>query len=72
MPGSYPLNVDAGGKPKHDNTDFNGYSSVVPIARVIDALLEPGKEIAFNGATVKLPPYKMARFSCCNQWHCQP
>jgi trimethylamine-N-oxide reductase (cytochrome c) len=71
MPGAYPLNVDAGRKPKHDNTDFKGYSSVVPIARVIDALLEPGKEIDFNGAKVKLPPYKMAIFSGCNQWHRQ-
>ena len=71
MPGAFPLNVDAGRKPKHDNTDFKGYSSVVPIARVIDALLEPGKEIDFNGAKVKLPPYKMAIFSGCNQWHRQ-
>ena len=46
--------------------------AVMPIARVIDALLEPGKEIDFNGAKVKLPPYKMAIFSGCNQWHRQP
>jgi len=72
MPGAFPLNLDPGRKPKHDNTDFKGYSAVVPIARVIDALLEPGKEIDFNGGKVKLPPYKMAIFSGCNQWHRQP
>jgi len=72
MPGAFPLNLDPGRKPRHDNTDFKGYSAVVPIARVIDALLEPGKEIDFNGGKVKLPPYKMAIFSGCNQWHRQP
>jgi len=56
MPGAFPLNLDPGRKPKHDNTDFKGYSAVVPVARVIDALLEPGKEIDFNGGKVKLPP----------------
>ena len=72
MPGAFPLNLDPGRKPRHDNTDYKGYSAVVPIARVIDALLEPGKEIDFNGGKVKLPPYKMAIFSGCNQWHRQP
>lgn len=72
MPGAFPLNLDPGRKPKYDNTDFKGYSPTMPIARVIDALLEPGKEIDFNGAKVKLAPYKMAIFSGCNQWHRQP
>ncbi len=72
MPGAFPLNVDAGRTPKHDNTDFKGYSSVIPIARAIDALLEPGKEINFNGNKVKLPPYKMVILTGCNQWHRQP
>lgn len=72
MPGAFPLNIDAGRTPRHDNTDFKGYSAVIPIARAIDALMEPGKEIAFNGGKVKLPPYKMAIFSGCNQWHRQP
>ncbi|QEY25769.1 trimethylamine-N-oxide reductase TorA [Neisseria zalophi] len=69
MPGAFPLNLDTGRKPRYDNTDYKGYSSTMPVARVIDALLEPGKEIHFNGHQVKLPPYKMAIFSGCNQWH---
>lgn len=56
-------------KPRHDNSNYQGYSATIPVARVIDALLEPGKEIRFNGHAVKLPPYKMAIFSGCNQWH---
>ncbi|WP_343720205.1 trimethylamine-N-oxide reductase TorA, partial [Achromobacter dolens] len=71
MPGSFPLNLDPGRKPRHENDDYQGYSAVVPVARVIDALLEPGKEINYNGHKVKLPPYKMAIFSGGNQWHRQ-
>lgn len=69
MPGAFPLNLDTGRTPKHDNTNYNGYSSVIPVARAIDALLEPGKEIDFNGHKVKLPPYKMGIFTGSNQWH---
>lgn len=69
MPGAYPLNLDTGRKPKYTNTDYKGYSSVIPVARAVDALLEPGKEINFNGHAVKLPPYKMGIFVGCNQWH---
>lgn len=69
MPGAFPLNLDTGREPKHTNSDYRGYSSVIPVSRVIDALLEPGKEIDFNGHKVKLPPYKMGIFSGCNQWH---
>ncbi len=29
--------------PVHDNSDYKGYSSTIPIARFIDAILEPGK-----------------------------
>lgn len=71
MPGAFPLNLDTGRKPRHENDDYQGYSAVVPVSRVIDALLEPGKEINFNGHKVKLPPYKVAIFSGCNQWHRQ-
>ncbi len=71
MPGSFPLNVDVGRTPKHNNHDYKGYSATMPVARVIDALLHPGSEIDFNGSKVKLPPYKMAIFSGCNQWHRQ-
>lgn len=69
MPGAFPLNLDTGRTPRHDNSDYQGYSSAIPVARVIDSLLEPDKEITFNGHKVKLPPYKMAIFSGCNQWH---
>lgn len=71
MPGAFPLNLDTGRTPRHENSDYQGYSAVVPVSRVIDALLEPGKEINFNGHKVKLPPYKVALFSGCNQWHRQ-
>ncbi len=71
MPGAFPLNLDPGRTPKYDNTDYQGYSAVIPISRAIDALLEPGKEIDFNGAKVKLPPYKMGVFIGHNQWHRQ-
>ncbi|MCB5195186.1 trimethylamine-N-oxide reductase TorA [Deefgea salmonis] len=71
MPGSFPLNLDPGKKPKYTNTDYKGYSPMIPCARAIDALLEPGKVIDYNGQKVKLPPYKMAVYSGCNQWHRQ-
>ncbi|QZA79654.1 trimethylamine-N-oxide reductase TorA [Deefgea piscis] len=71
MPGSFPLNLDPGKKPKYTNTDYKGYSQMIPCARAIDALLDPGKVIDYNGQKVKLPPYKMAIYSGCNQWHRQ-
>ncbi|MFA7428557.1 MAG: trimethylamine-N-oxide reductase TorA [Rhodospirillaceae bacterium] len=71
MPGAFPLNLDPGRTPKYDSSDFQGYSAVIPISRAIDALLEPGKEIDFNGSKVKLPPYKMGIFIGHNQWHRQ-
>ena len=71
MPGAFPLNLDPGRTPKYDNTNYQGYSAVIPISRAIDALLEPGKEIDFNGAKVKLPPYRMGVFIGHNQWHRQ-
>ncbi len=70
-PGAFPLNLDTGRKPKYDKGDFKGYSSVIPVTRAVDALLEPGKEINFNGHKVTLPPYKMVMFTGCNQWHRQ-
>lgn len=71
MPGAFPLALDFGRKAKYDQPDYKGYSSTIPVARVVDALLEPGKEINYNGSKVKLPPYKMAMFSGANQWHRQ-
>lgn len=71
MPGAFPLNLDLGRVPKHNNSNYEGYSATIPVARVVDALLYPDTEIDFNGTKVKLPPYKMAIFSGCNQWHRQ-
>lgn len=55
--------------PVHDNSDYKGYSSTIPIARFIDAILEPGKEINWNGKSVKLPPLKMCIFAGTNPFH---
>ena len=68
-PGGFPRNLDTGSKPKWDNNDFNGYSRTIPVARWIDCLLEPGKEIRYNGTKVKLPGYKMMVISGNNPWH---
>lgn len=68
-PGGFPRNVDAGQKPKWDNNDFNGYSKTIPVARWVDCILEPGKEIRYNGSKVKLPDYKMMVISGNNPWH---
>lgn len=68
-PGGFPRNVDEGKKPKWDNSDFKGYSRTIPVARWIDAILEPGKEINYNGAKVILPDTKMLVVSGCNPWH---
>ncbi|MEZ9059340.1 trimethylamine-N-oxide reductase TorA [Vibrio pelagius] len=68
-PGSFPLNIDQGQKPKYTNTDYNGYSRVIPVARWVDSLLEPGKKIKANGSTVTLPDIKMMVFSGNNPWH---
>ncbi|WP_333003015.1 trimethylamine-N-oxide reductase TorA [Vibrio coralliilyticus] len=68
-PGGFPRNLDQGMKPKWDNNDYNGYSKTIPVARWIDCLLEPGKEIRYNGSKVKLPGYKMMVVSGNNPWH---
>ncbi|MDH2998617.1 trimethylamine N-oxide reductase I catalytic subunit [Pasteurellaceae bacterium LFhippo2] len=69
MPGAFPLNLDEGKKPKYDNSDYNGYSAVIPVARASDSLLHAGETINFNGQKVVYAPYKMAIFTGCNQWH---
>jgi len=68
-PGGFPRNLDQGMKPKWDNNNYNGYSKTIPVARWIDCLLEPGKEIRYNGSKVKLPSYKMMVISGNNPWH---
>lgn len=55
--------------PVHDSTDYKGYSSTIPIARFMDAILEPGKIINWNGKSVKLPPLKMCVFAGTNPFH---
>ncbi|MCZ8499195.1 molybdopterin-dependent oxidoreductase [Vibrio lentus] len=44
----FPLNIDQGQSPKYTNTDYNGYSRMIPVARWVDSLLEPGKKIKAN------------------------
>ncbi|RDE18936.1 trimethylamine-N-oxide reductase TorA [Motiliproteus coralliicola] len=68
-PGAFPRNPDQGQKPIHDNDDFNGYSKTIPVARWVDAILEPGKKIDYNGGKVTLPNLKMMVISGCNPWH---
>ena len=68
-PGGFPRNVDKYKKPRHENDDFKGYSSTIPVARWVDALLEPGKEVEYNGSKVVYPDIKMLIMSGCNPWH---
>ena len=68
-PGAFPRNLDKGEKPIHDNDDFKQFSSTIPVARWIDAILEPGKKIQYNGGEVTLPDIKMMVISGCNPWH---
>ncbi|MDN6180270.1 MAG: trimethylamine-N-oxide reductase TorA [Halomonas subglaciescola] len=68
-PGAFPRNVDAGKTPEHDNDDFNGASSTIPVARWIDAILNPGEKIQYNGSEVTYPDIRMCIFSGCNPWH---
>ncbi|MEH6452896.1 MAG: trimethylamine-N-oxide reductase TorA [Psychromonas sp.] len=68
-PGAFPRNPARPDKRIHKNNDFKGYSSTIPVARWVDALLEPGKKIQANGATITLPDLKMMVFSGCNPWH---
>ncbi|OYD21322.1 trimethylamine-N-oxide reductase TorA [Oceanimonas baumannii] len=68
-PGGFPRNLDPGKTPVHDNNDFNGASRIIPVARWIDCLLEPGGKIQYNGGEVTYPDIKMCVFSGCNPWH---
>ena len=68
-PGAFPRNPDKGQTPVHDNDDFKQYSRTIPVARWVDAILEPGKKIQYNGKDVTLPEIKMMVISGCNPWH---
>ena len=56
MPGAFPLNLDEDQTPKYNNTDYKGYSAVLPCARVTDSLLYPGETINYNGSKVVYAP----------------
>ncbi|MGS0682334.1 trimethylamine-N-oxide reductase TorA [Shewanella sp. 125m-7] len=68
-PGAFPRNLDDGQKQLFDSTDFKGASSVIPVARWIDSILEPGKTIDANGSKVTYPDIKMMVFSGNNPWN---
>ncbi|WP_026958049.1 trimethylamine-N-oxide reductase TorA [Aliagarivorans taiwanensis] len=68
-PGAFPLNPDRPEDRVHQNSDYQGYSSTIPVARWVDAILEPGKKIQYNGTTSTLPDIKMMVFSGNNPWH---
>ncbi|MCL1059590.1 trimethylamine-N-oxide reductase TorA [Shewanella gelidimarina] len=68
-PGAFPRNLDEDQKPLFDNNDFKGTSSTIPVARWIDAILEPGKTIDSNGSKVTFPDIKMMVFSGNNPWN---
>ncbi|EPC5194699.1 trimethylamine-N-oxide reductase TorA [Edwardsiella piscicida] len=55
--------------PLHNSSDYRGASSTIPIARFIDAMLEPGKKIDWNGKQVTLPALKMCVFAGTNPFH---
>lgn len=69
MPGAFPLNLDLGKVPEHNIDDFKGASSVVPVARWVDMLLNPGGKIQHNGGEVTFPDVRMCVFTGCNPWH---
>lgn len=69
MPGAFPLNLDLGKVPEHNNSEFKGASTVIPVARWVDMLLNPGATIQHNGHEVTFPDVKMAVFCGCNPWH---
>lgn len=68
-PGAFPRNLDENQKPLFDSSDFKGASSTIPVARWIDAILEPGKTIDANGSKVVYPDIKMMIFSGNNPWN---
>ncbi|SFL19040.1 trimethylamine-N-oxide reductase TorA [Shimia haliotis] len=69
MPGAFPLNLDLGKTPKHDLHNYKGASNVIPVARWVDMLLNPGDKIQYNGHEVTYPDVRMAVFTGCNPFH---
>lgn len=68
-PGAFPGSIDDGQKPLFDSTDYRGASDTIPVARWIDAILEPGKVIDANGGKITYPDIKMMVFSGNNPWN---
>ncbi|WP_028025389.1 trimethylamine-N-oxide reductase TorA [Enterovibrio calviensis] len=62
------FNSVTGVDPIH-NGSYNGYSSYIPIARIVDCLEKPGETIDFNGHKVKFPHIKMAISCGSNLFH---
>ncbi len=69
MPGAFPLNLDLGKTPKYDSTDFKGASGVIPVARWVDMLLDPGGKVQHNGHEITYPDVRMAVYTGCNPFH---
>lgn len=51
--------------------DFRGASEQIPVSRIVDCLLSPGKKVEFNGTTITYPDIKMAIYSAANPFHAQ-
>ncbi|MDR3516963.1 MAG: trimethylamine-N-oxide reductase TorA [Azospirillaceae bacterium] len=60
-PASSPVNLPPGCS-RGNTTSYclGGAASAIPVSRVVDMLLNPGKTIAFNGAKVTYPDIKLA------------
>ena len=69
VPGGFPRNLEPGKVPEHPSEDFKGASRIIPVARWIDCILEPGGKLQYNGSEVIYPDIKMSIFSGCNPWH---
>ena len=49
----------------------NPANSTIPVARISDALLHPGAEIAFNGQTIRYPDIRLIQWAGGNPFHHQ-
>ncbi|UJF18166.1 trimethylamine-N-oxide reductase TorA [Vibrio sp. SS-MA-C1-2] len=66
--GAFPGGIDKGQKPLFPSNDFKGASSVIPVARFVDAILNPGETIDAYGSKFTFPDIKMMVFSGNNPW----
>lgn len=49
--------------------DYRGASEHIPVSRIVDCLLSPGKKVQFNGETLTYPDIRMAVFTAANPFH---